>query len=292
MRVVAPGKLVLVGEYAVLDGAPAIVVAVDRGVACDVRPAPALRIETPTGDDRFVRAALASGEAPPAAYVFSDWNPAPAATKVGLGGSAAAVVAALLAGRAARGERPAPDALAREGIAVHRAVQGSGSGLDVAAAAHGGVTRFQDGAATALPAEVVPAERLVVAFSGTSAATGPRVERYRAWPDRAGFAAESERLVDAFASDPIGALAAGGALLRSMAARAGVDYWTPGIDALVRAATAAGGAAKPSGAGGGDVVVALFPDAARAATYAAEVAAAGFPVVPVRIAAGAGLLGG
>jgi len=30
VRIIAPGKLVLTGAYAVLEGAPAIVVAVDR----------------------------------------------------------------------------------------------------------------------------------------------------------------------------------------------------------------------------------------------------------------------
>ena len=55
----APGKLFLVGEYAVLDGAPAVVAAVDRGVRCEAWPGgEGLRIETPTGDDRFARPAL------------------------------------------------------------------------------------------------------------------------------------------------------------------------------------------------------------------------------------------
>jgi phosphomevalonate kinase len=36
----APGKLVLSGEYAVLDGAPAICVAVDRGIHDRDRPLP------------------------------------------------------------------------------------------------------------------------------------------------------------------------------------------------------------------------------------------------------------
>ena len=75
----APGKLVLVGEYAVLDGAPAVVAAVDRGVACAVSPAPDRRIETP-GDARFARATLETLGAPPARYRFSDWNPSPTAT--------------------------------------------------------------------------------------------------------------------------------------------------------------------------------------------------------------------
>jgi phosphomevalonate kinase len=287
MRVVAPGKLVLCGEYAVIDGAPAVVVAVDRGVACAWSPGDALRIETPTGDDRFVRAALLDADAPSGTWRFEDWNPVPSTTKVGLGGSAAAVVAAILGAGAARGRPPGPAALHAHAARVHHAVQGSGSGIDVAASALGGVLRFAGGAATPLPSELVGGDRLVVVFSGASAATGPRVATYRAWPDRAGFVAESARIVDAFATDPVAALAANGALLRDMAARSGVAYWTPAIDGIVRAAEAHGGAAKPSGAGGGDIVVALFPEAARAAAYAEEVGAAGFLVVPVGVAGGA-----
>ena len=68
----APGKLMVAGEYAVLDGAPAVVLAVDRGVQCRISPGEDLQIETPDGDDRFVRPAL---EGRSGHYSFSAWNP-------------------------------------------------------------------------------------------------------------------------------------------------------------------------------------------------------------------------
>jgi phosphomevalonate kinase len=285
MLVIAPGKLVVLGEYAVVDGAPALVAAVNRGVACAWDPGEGLAISTPTGDDRFVRSALLEADAPGGTWRFTDWNPLPSATKVGLGGSAAAVVAATLAARLARGDTPTREALFRCAVRVHRAVQGSGSGIDVAASTYGGLCRFEVDRVTRLPA--VPAERLVVVFSGTSASTGSRVQQYRAWPDRAAFVAESRRLVDGFATDPVAALHAGGALLRAMARQAGISYWTPAIDALVSLARTHGGAAKPSGAGGGDIVVALFPDPEAAEAYGAAAAGAGFLLVPVALAEGA-----
>ena len=49
--IVAPGKLMIAGEYAVLDGAPAIALAVDRGVQCTIQVDDCLRIDTPDGDD-------------------------------------------------------------------------------------------------------------------------------------------------------------------------------------------------------------------------------------------------
>ncbi|MBX2803976.1 MAG: hypothetical protein KTR31_40240 [Myxococcales bacterium] len=280
MRVHAPGKVVLLGEYAVLDGAPAIVAAVDRGVTCTVEPHVEVVWHTPD-DDRFAAAALRAVGAGAGRYRFEDWRPVQSTTKVGLGGSAAATVAAVYAGLAWGRPRPDPATVHTEAFAVHHAVQGSGSGIDVAASAHGGVLRFQGGQVEPLPL-VHPA----VVFSGTSAKTGPRVAQYLAWPDRARFAEQSAEIVRAFASDPVAATAAGGQALRTMASAAGIAYWTEGIDALVTLARDCGGAAKPSGAGGGDIVVGLFPDADRRRAYERRAAAAGFEVVEVAVAPG------
>ena len=79
-------KLVLIGEYTVLDGAPAAVLAINRGVRCEVLPGSG--IVTPDGDTRFVAPALE--HAPEARYRFSSWNPVDLPGKPGFGGSAAA----------------------------------------------------------------------------------------------------------------------------------------------------------------------------------------------------------
>lgn len=279
-RFVAPGKLVLVGEYAVLDGAPAIVAAIDRGVACTVWPSVVRSITAP--DDRFVRAALDAEGAPPADYAFADWNPPALPGKAGFGGSAAATVAAVLAARAKRGRPVDAAALHAAAAPVHHAVQGSGSGIDVAASAYGGVIRFEAGAVTA----VAPVTPLVV-WSGASAKTGPRVERYRAWAGRDAFVRASAAIVAAFAGDPIGALRENRRLLEAMAAEAGLDYHTPALDRIIALADAHGGAAKPSGAGGGDVAVALFADPDAGEAFLAACAADGLVPVPVGIAPGA-----
>jgi phosphomevalonate kinase len=267
----APGKLVLVGEYAVVDGAPAIVLAVDRGVRCVRRPAPGLEIDTPTGDDRFVRPALAgrSGR-----FTFTDAVPASTLSKPGFGGSAAAcVVACAAAGR------PLTDA-----FALHHAVQGGGSGVDVAASIAGGMIRYEAG----LTKDAGPPVTPLVIWSGASAATGPRVAAYRAWPGRAAFVAESADISARFPTEPLAALRASGDLLVAMAAAAGLDYLTPAHAELRRLAARFGGAAKPSGAGGGDIAVALFPGPEAAADFSAAVTRAGFLLLPVRPAAGAG----
>lgn len=291
MRVRAPGKLVVLGEYAVLDGAPAVCAAVDRGVDCEVHPAgevaagDVVDVTVPPGaDDRFVAAALRAVDAAPGRYAFSAWNPvnAPDGVKVGLGSSAAATVAAILAGHLASGRDVDAARRLATAMTVHRAVQGSGSGIDVATSTFGGVIRFEAGGVTPLDATLLAS----VVFSGVPAATGPRVERYLAWSDaaRARFVDRSWALADDFAADPVGALREAAGLLRRMADDAGIPYWTDAIGAIVAAAEAEGGAAKPSGAGGGDVVVALFADPDRRAAFEGAVGGAGFLVVPVGIA--------
>lgn len=268
-----PGKLVVMGEYAVLDGAPALVQAVLPGVCCEVEPCDTRRTTTPTGDSRFVDAALDAIDAPPAHYRFSSATHE-LAGKPGLGGSAAATVAALLAG----GADPDPRALTRLGIAVHRAVQGSGSGIDIAASAWGGALAFT---ASEVEPGVVPVvlPEFLTLYSGQSAETGPRIRRYRAWTNRDDFVRQSAALVEAFPSDPIPTLGAAWRLLCSMAHAAGIAYRTPAIDAIVALAEAHGGAAKPSGAGGGDSVIAIGPDLRQLRTAMLD---AGFSVVQVR----------
>jgi phosphomevalonate kinase len=288
----APGKLFLVGEYAVLDGAPAVVAAVDRGVLCEATPGGrALSIETPAGDDRFARPALEAAGAPAGRYRFLDWNPVGLPDKPGFGGSAAATVAAMVAGRAAAGRPPlVPGALSAAAIAVHFAVQGSGSGLDVAASALGGVHRLRPAPGGPPEAAPLPSPPLIAVYSGRSARTGPRVARYLGWRDRAEFVAASEALVAAFPADPIRAMREAYLLLKAMAARADVDYDTPALARIAELARGLGGAAKPSGAGGGDVAVAILPDPEATAAFAAACAAEGLPPIPLSVAPAAGVV--
>lgn len=267
----SPGKLVLVGEYAVLDDVPAVVIAIDRGVACDVDPSgQATEVVTPDGDSRFVAPALAG--APSGRYHFRSWNPVDLPGKPGFGGSAAACVAACIAAG-----RPPSDALA-----IHHRVQGSGSGIDVLASIHGGMGTVSAGRWTAAPPRCP-----VVIYSGQSAKTGPRVQAYLGWTDRAAFLADSDAISRAFLTDPHGALAASGALLVAMSRAAGIDYLTPGLAQVQALAKSHGGVAKPSGAGGGDCAVAYFDDADDEHAFIDACAAAGLPHIPVAAAPGA-----
>lgn len=268
--VLAPGKIVLCGEYAAVDGAPALVLAVNRGVRAAVRPGSG--VQTPQGDDRFVAPALAL--APPARYEFSAWNPVDLPGKPGFGSSAAACVAACVAAGIDK----------TRAFEFHRAVQGGGSGLDVAASIAGGLIRFEAGAFAPLPC---PLPALSVIWSGQSASTGPRVQAYRAWPGRGAFLRASAEVVARFPADPVAGLAENADLLVHMAEAAGLDYLTPALARTMALARAHGGAAKPSGAGGGDISVALFADPGARDAFEAACAAEGLTPIAVSPSPGA-----
>ena len=246
-QIFVPGKLVIAGEYAVLDGSPALVLAIEHGVSCHVLSGSG--IETPMKDTRFVAPAL--GSLPQHhRYVFSDWNPIQhfGEDKPGFGGSAAACVAACIAA----GKNP------EEAFDIHYRVQGSGSGIDVAASIHGGLFLFQNKKIT----HQHPINPVVI-WSGQSAKTGPRVQRYLALEKemRLDFVHRSTELVHNFNHDPVSSLRQLYRLLSTMAVQANLAYNTPNIKSIVSLVESYGGGAKPSGAGGGDCVVALFPSA-------------------------------
>ncbi len=137
MKARAPGKVVLSGAYAVLEGAPAIVAAVDRYVIADTsRPA--------IFDAPEVKEALAAAPFKGSAAPWFDANSLRAkGEKLGLGSSAAIVVASLGALALKRDPSLERDALAsavlEPALRAHRQAQGGGSGIDVLAACLGGV---------------------------------------------------------------------------------------------------------------------------------------------------------
>ncbi|MBW2455280.1 MAG: hypothetical protein JRI68_12250 [Deltaproteobacteria bacterium] len=316
MKACAPGKLVLSGAYSVLEGAPALVIAVDRYAMAEVGRAPSWVSEE-------VAEAIRQGLLSQAPWVDATALRVPVgegSRKLGLGSSAAILVASIGADRLARGEDE--DGLGRRVLAValdvHRAAQGGGSGIDVAAACLGGVLRCQLG----IPGAAVGGEpRLGTAEPGEGSSGGALETASHPLPG--GLSIEAYRCPAAAATAPMVAAVARLAaeqgptyralmadLGRSARQAAGAD--APGalvaalagqIDGLVALGQAAevpivtdamarldalarqdGACFAPSGAGGGDVAlwVGSQPSSAR---FRAEAEHLGLALLPLGLGA-------
>ncbi|MEM7216837.1 MAG: hypothetical protein AAF515_00635 [Pseudomonadota bacterium] len=285
LTAVAPGKLVLCGEYAVLVGAPALVMAVDRCVRAELTPR-----DTESQTWRFDAIGFAGSSTHPAEELadpstFNDSDPArlwahalatvgqdpsmahaclldtsamyaKSGRKLGLGSSAASTVACcgLLA---ARSGRQLTFDLAK---AAHSASQGGvGSGLDIAASMHGGLIRFASGHTEprAWP------NNLYYRFidTGVAASTPPLVRRFDAWR-QGGIPAPLQALIDAattLADEALNLdnLARYAAALEAMDRSAGIGIYSAEHRDCQSAAEACGVVYKPCGAGGGDLGIAI-----------------------------------
>jgi phosphomevalonate kinase len=302
----APGKVFLTGEYAVLAGAPAVVVAVDRYAECRIVPlaeGPSVveslvescrerLTEQRDGDAGAVAAALrvvTSG--PPHVEVVVDSRPfLVGRKKLGLGRSAATLAAAVAA---LLGPDGAHDVLASALAANELLQDGRGSGADVAAAVHGGVIEVRrsatglDVTARTLP----PGLHLLVGWTGESASTLPLLEQFaEATPSRTleQLAATAVSAADAVARADAAALRAAvdrtGDLLAVLGRETDIPIVTPALERLVAAAREVGAVAKPSGAGGGDCGLALATSVAQADAVRAAWRAAGIVPLPLDIA--------
>ena len=291
----APGKAVVLGEYAVLEGAPALVIAVNRRCRARIGPAEDARCRllrtTRTKREFRFEPDTASGvplvdqvAAALPGKAVSAWSGAldssalfAAGGKLGLGSSAAALTAWSGAWMAWSGQGTADTGMLRTLVGLHRAFQGgAGSGLDVAASLHGGVIRYRlDGNSeprvntARLPRGLV----MTGVFAGSSASTRELVARFKARAAAAPAAAAARvgalgRIArqgtdNAEADDADGFLRAVreyAAGLEALGEWMGAETFTPGHRGVRKLATAFGVAYKVSGAGGGDLGLAFGAD--------------------------------
>lgn len=302
----APGKVVVSGEYAVLAGAPALVAAVSRRVTCRLSArsrggwhfaSTGFDAEQALAKDAVFRAApttlagiarrfVPAAAAPPHLHVAVDSSPCYLdGRKLGVGSSAATVVAVAAAFAALGGETPTLAAL----YDVHAEFQGGGSGLDVAAAVAGGVIRFQERrvALVRLP----PGLHLVFVFAGASSSTRQLVGKFNAWRG-GGTPRPLQRLADAAqdvadcttnAESFVDSLGDYSLALERMDRSAGIGVFGPAHRRALAVAQRCGVAYKPCGAGGGDVGLCATTTAANAAAFARDAERSGLTVLPMEI---------
>lgn len=283
----APGKAFLIGEYAVLEGSPALVAAVDvRATAhapASGKPNTAITSVVRCAHARVqtyleARGAKAIG-APP---VVETGGFTLGARKLGLGSSAAVAASVVGYHLAEAGLDPAAPEIRSDALdlalAAHAEAQGGGgSGADVAAAVLGGVVRFLERQATAV--ELPTWLHIGFVDAGAPAITSSFVrEVKRAGREQpAPYAEAMQQLssaVDTFVAGLAAETPANGLAqlieattihnmgLRELGKLSGAPIMTPAIESIIDAATSAGLAAKPSGAGGGDLVVVFAASAA------------------------------
>lgn len=339
----APGKLVVLGEYVVLEGAPALVAAVDRRaeVRCVKRVAGVWRLSAPAlnlyhvplqvadhgtltwpegmpqGLDRAAAViTLAHGTARrlgltlPVCELELDTSAFFKGTdKLGLGSSAAMSVA-LYGALLAAADAGTPDtwngtqrlaAIATVHAAHQESQGGRGSGADVAAALTGGVLRFQNDQ-HGLRVAPLPRHRDVVivpVWSGRPASTGSALTSFAAFKERdpSAYWAACERLaILTNAGNEFWALGNTealltvvdeyGAALEVLGTQCVMDIVTPEHRAIGNQVRRCGAAYKPSGAGGGDLGVAVCASHAMADKVLGRLRSQGMEAVPMGIAGG------
>jgi mevalonate kinase len=269
------GKVILLGEHAVVYGFPALAAALDRGVSIDPVPTPAggsLRVDIPSwnlkltaeDDHSFARGLCAIADAvelgrPPMTLVGDAQIPAGA----GLGASAAFAVAIARAMLAYQKKPLDAATIERAASASETVLHGKASGVDVAVAMTGGIGVFRK--SSGLKAIQIAPLRVLVGPSGSPRSTAAMVDRVsQATHGNIDDARLRElgALTDTGTTALVGKKldALGSAMNRAHDLLGGLGVSTPLLDALCDVARKLGAhGAKLTGAGGGGAVIAIAP---------------------------------
>jgi phosphomevalonate kinase len=337
MQVSTPGKLILAGEYAVLSGAPGLVMAVDRRARVTLENSPDQHWHLrsvqgkilqgkfmlgehgePIWDRRSDRDdfalvdtilrnldGLALLELPPFTAELDTsefFDNRSNGQKLGLGSSAAVTVALVdalehWAGKIALGEQ---EQLARL-LVMHAQFQGGhGSGIDLAASLLGGVLEYRRAPgnfrASLIEGSLPKALHFKVVWSGRQASTPALLKSLEsaANADPAGWRtiredldAGAEAVSKAFhtghADLLLSAIEDYGDRLRGLQDFSHIPIFSPEHKQLKELASRLGLVYKPSGAGGGDLGLALGTDPGALAQFARQAELLGFRCPDLRL---------
>lgn len=304
----APGKAVIWGEYAVLAGAPALVMAVNRYARTRVASAEGAWHITASGfvDDQtlaaadlqsqkgnsvdgaiaVVRAALSAlndPALPAGGSVQTDTTEFyHEGDKLGIG-SSAAICTATCAALAEHLGQPFSEAVAQ---AAHRVLQGkAGSGLDIAAACRGGLIRFERGHSQSV--SWPQGMHYAFVWSGHSSVTTDHLARFARWRENTDTAALTDLCSASaalFEKPDLEALAHYTECLKKLDEAANLGIYSPAHQRLAKLAKRAQVVYKPCGAGGGDIGIAVSTGASPLNSFTAQAANESFLTLDLEIA--------
>ncbi|MGQ0534577.1 MAG: mevalonate kinase [Methanobacteriota archaeon] len=277
VTVSAPGKVILLGEHAVVYGEPAIALAIDRRTRVRARPSAAST--TINGEPlsahahAYIRQAIQLLWKDEHGLSIETESTVPSAA--GLGSSAAlsvATVGALLA----LTDRFSEEECARSAYDVEFATQGRASPTDTSCASHGkAILIGPDGDRSALwrirrgerswtvQGIELPRLTLVVGSTGERGRTADQVAKVARFVDRSSFGRDVVRDIGRLVREGLEALRTedlrrlGKVMDRDHALLTILGVSTPTIERMVAAARPASLGVKLTGAGGGGSVIAL-----------------------------------
>lgn len=271
----APGKLILMGEHAVVFGQPAIALAIDLRLNCTIVPSASFSVNGEPLSDRqhsYVWAALRIA-----------WDSSPVSIQVnsglpsgsGLGSSAAVTVATLAALSGLNGDYE-EEVVARNGFEVESVVQGRASPIDTSTCTHGRGILIGNSPGSDLLWHIekderewyvhnceVPEMDIVVGYTGIVGRTGPLVAKVKRFADRSKFGMEIIEEIGQLTSEGLRMLKIGdkvglGELMtRNQKLLAILGVSSPALNKLIRASLPHSYGAKLTGAGGGGSMIAL-----------------------------------
>ncbi len=299
----APGKLILLGEHAVVFGQPAIAVAINLRIRCRIEKA----------DEWSLNGLPITDQAHP--YVSSAitkvWSGGPLTIQTdselpsgsGMGSSAAVTVSTLKALHELMRDGVQEKGISMEAFEVESSVQGRASPIDTSASAHGKGVFVDRQAGEQLLWHIekdvrkwyvhhcdVPPLSLVVGFTGINAPTGPLVAKVKRFVDRSGFARDVVAEIGELTLEGKDCLKRkdqvrlGQLMTKDHRLLAILGVSTKELNKLVNAVLPYSYGAKLTGAGGGGSMIALTDEPAKvsevmrakgATAYAVEIGVEG-----------------
>ena len=259
----APGKLILMGEHAVVYGHPALAIAIDRGMTVELqhRPGPS-GLDTPWVNDERLQKALEE-ILPTDGVGVRITSTLPVGR--GMGSSAALAVALVRAAAKLEGREASIEETNDGAFRVEKVFHGKPSGIDHTVSMRGGALWYQrtDNGPQFESVSIAPLP-LVVIDSGSAGNTAKMVEGVK---NRRPVVDQHLEAMSALLTATLPSLIAGDhkqtglAWLENHRLLKEIGVSTPTLDSIVSLAIDNGAwGAKLAGAGGGGVVIALTAD--------------------------------